>query len=281
MRLRTLPLSLAGVVCGSVVALRTAPASVCLWATLVFLYLTTVSLQILSNMSNELGDYLSGVDSADREGPNYSLAEGDLSEQALRRAIGVFRVLCCVFGVVMVFSSWPLRSWVPWLMLVVGAAAVWAATHYTLGKNPYGYRGLGDIFVFIFFGLVSVVGAYFVVAHSLASPVWLVGVGCGLLSIGVLNVNNIRDIDSDRGHRVTIPILIGVRWAKIYHTLLILLGYLCYLLFCPHWAIALMCIPFIVHLVGVWHFQGHRLDPMLPLLVLSTFILSLMASLLC
>ena len=273
MRLRTLPLSLAGVVCGGVMGYA-APA--CRPWTHLFLLLTTVSLQVLTNLSNELGDHLSGVDGEGREGPNYSMTDGGLTVKQMWHAINGMVVTCCVFGLVMV-----LLSGCPWWVLLLGAAAIWAATHYTLGKKPYGYIGLGDLFVFIFFGLVSVLGSYYVIAHTLPFEIWLwaPAVGVGLLSVAVLNVNNIRDMQSDEGIRKTIPLRIGAIPAKIYQTLLVILGVACFMWNEEHLAFCAVTIPFFVwHIIGVWRRKGKRLDPMLPLLVISTFVLALIYS---
>ena len=279
MRLRTLPLSLAGVVCGGIMGYAQ-PA--CHPGTHIFLVLTAVFLQILSNLSNEMGDYRSGVDSADRQGPAYGMANG-LTEKQLWRAINVMVVLCAVSGLIMLLLSFPLNSIEFWVFILLGAAAIWAATHYTLGKKPYGYIGLGDLFVFLFFGLASVLGSHYVIAHTLLSPytqsilpVLAPAVGVGLLSVAVLNVNNIRDMQSDDGLRKTIPLRIGERAAKIYQTLLVVLGVAC---FAWNTEDLFMCVlplsPFFLwHIIGVWRRKGKRLDPMLPLLVLSTFVLA-------
>ena len=279
MRLRTLPLSLAGVVCGGVMGYA-APA--CRPWTHLFLLLTTVSLQVLTNLSNELGDHLSGVDGEGREGPNYSMTDGGLTVKQMWGAINGMVVACCVFGLLMV-----LLSGCPWWILLLGAAAIWAATHYTLGKKPYGYIGLGDLFVFLFFGLASVLGSHYVIAHTLLSPytqsllpVLASAIGVGLLSVAVLNVNNIRDMQSDEGLRKTIPLRIGERAAKVYQTLLVVLGVAC---FAWNTEDLFMCVlplsPFFLwHIIGVWRRKGKRLDPMLPLLVLSTFVLALIYS---
>ena len=164
MRLRTLPLSLAGVMCGGLIAMAHHGGS---WLAFALLLITACSLQVLSNLSNEMGDHLSGVDNADRQGPAYGMA-GGLTEKQLWRAINGTVVACCVSGLAMVLVSGS-----PWWMLLLGAAAIWAATHYTLGRRPYGYIGLGDLFVFIFFGLVSVLGSYFVIAHTIDFRIWL------------------------------------------------------------------------------------------------------------
>ena len=269
MRLRTLPLSLAGVVCGGLLAQGEHGDNG--WAFALVL-LTACALQVLSNLSNEMGDHLSGVDSEGREGPNYSMTDGGLTVKQMWRAINGTVVACCVIGLAMVLVSGS-----PWWVLLLGAAAIWAATHYTLGKKPYGYIGLGDLFVFIFFGLVSVLGSYFVVAHTIDLKLWLLlpAVGVGLLSVAVLNVNNIRDMQSDEGIRKTIPLRIGERGARIYQTALVVLGVVCF-----GWCeenVAFCVLPtapfFLWHIIGVWRRKGRQLDKMLPLLVITTFVL--------
>ena len=276
MRLRTLPLSLAGVVCGGVMAYAQ-PA--CRPGTHIFLILTAVFLQVLSNLSNEMGDHLSGVDGEGREGPNYGMANG-FGEKHLWSAINVVVVLCAISGLAMLLLSFPLPSFEFWGLILLGAAAIWAATHYTLGKRPYGYIGLGDLFVFIFFGLVSVLGSHFVIAHTIPLKIWLFApaVGIGLLSVAVLNVNNIRDMFSDEGVRKTIPLRIGRVGAKVYQTLLVVLGVACFA-WNPqdYWMCVLPTMPFFIwHIIGVWRRDGKRLDPMLPLLVITTFVLALL-----
>lgn len=273
MRLRTLPLSLAGVVCGALLAWPHTEACMPVW-TLVMLLLTTVSLQVLTNLSNELGDHLSGVDGEGREGPNYSMADGGLTVKQMWRAINAMVVVCCVSGLLMVWMSGS-----PWWLLLLGAAAIWAATHYTLGKNPYGYRGLGDLFVFIFFGLVSVLGSYFVIAHTIDFDASLLcpAVGVGLLSVAVLNVNNIRDMASDEGLRKTVPLRIGEHCARWYQTALIVIGVGCFIWSPIMFRYCGLTVPFFVwHIIGVWTRRGNRLDPMLPLLVISTFVIALL-----
>ncbi len=282
MRLRTLPLSLAGVVCGSVLACGHTGSSP--W-TLVFLYLTTVSLQILSNLSNEMGDHLSGVDGEGREGPNYSMADGGLTVRQMWGAINGMVLACCLFGILMLLFSFQfsILNFQFLILLILGAAAIWAATHYTLGKSPYGYRGLGDLFVFIFFGLVSVLGGYFVIAHTipLSFRVIAPAVGIGLLSVAVLNVNNIRDMASDEGVRRTIPLRIGLRRARIYQVALIIVGWGFMYAGALSWWMLLTALPFDQHIYMVLTRTGKRLDPALPLLVISTFITSVLYTIFC
>lgn len=276
MRLRTLPLSLAGVVCGGLLAIGNGGS---VWS-LLLVMVTGCALQVLSNLSNEMGDHLSGVDGEGREGPNYSMTDGGLTEKQMWCAINGMVVFCCLSGLAMVLVSGS-----PWWLLLLGAAAIWAATHYTLGKSPYGYRGLGDLFVFIFFGIVSVMGSYFVVAHRIDFE-WLLilpAIGVGLLSVAVLNVNNIRDMESDRGKRVTIPLKIGARRAKWYQTFLVIVGALCMLplpLLPFFWFLFLLpVVGLVLHLMLVWQAEGRKLDPALPILVISTFLLAFIYSL--
>lgn len=284
MRLRTLPLSLAGVVFGILIAAGDGPVSA---TAIVFTLLTTVSLQILSNLCNELGDYQAGVDVDGRNGPQYSLQAGTLTARDLRNAIIAMMVTCCVTGLLMVGFSYHWQvGWQPIGLLLLGAFAIWAAMRYTIGKNPYGYKGLGDIFVFLFFGLVSVMGGYFVQRHTLSPWLLLPASAIGLFSIGVLNVNNIRDMASDKGIRHTVPLRIGERNAKIYQTALIaggcllVFGYLFCQPFTPWRWLSLITVPlYALHLAGVWKKSGKSLDPMLPLLVITTFLLAITAGL--
>ena len=287
MRLRTLPLSLAGVVCGGVLALGKSDNS----GWIFFLTLITACLlQILSNLSNELGDNLNGVDGEQREGPNYGMSEG-LTIKQMWRAINTTVVLCAISGLAMLLLSYKFAivNFQFALMLALGAAAIWAATHYTLGKNPYGYKGLGDLFVFIFFGLVSVLGSYFVIAHTIDFKIWLIApaIGMGLLSVAVLNVNNIRDMQSDMGIRRTIPLRIGERKAKWYQTILVVLGAACFIIPFFHFVVLLwflIAIPvcgFVVHLSFVWTKKGKSLDLALPILVFSSFVMAITYSIIC
>lgn len=285
MRLRTLPLSLAGVVLG--ILLATADYKVSVW-TAVLIMLTTVCLQILSNLSNELGDVLRGTDTADRQGPQYGLNSGALTIRDMKVLIGIFVGACIVSGLGMIYVSFgTLLSLESICLMLLGASAILGAMKYTLGRNPYGYRGLGDLFVFIFFGIVSVLGAYFVSAHTIHSWYLLLpATAIGCFSIGVLNVNNIRDMETDRANRVTVAIRLGERNAKIYQTALIVLGWASMTAYTLlrfqdpwHWLFLLTLPLYVLHLTGVWKRTGRALDPMLPLLVMSTFLFSLLAGL--
>lgn len=283
MRLRTLPLSLAGVILG--VTLAADKTDVSPW-TAALIFLTTVCLQILSNLSNELGDTLSGTDSADRQGPKYALGSGDMTIGDIKKLILMFIGLCVISGLAMIQVSFGSLFKTESICLeALGAAAIVGAMKYTLGKNPYGYRGLGDVFVFIFFGLVSVLGGYYVAARELPPLIMLLpasAIGC--FSVGVLNVNNIRDMKTDAVNRVTVAIKLGMKGARIYQTILVTLGWALILVFCavydfaPGHYIFIITLPlYIKHLQGVWTRSERALDPMLPMLVISTFFLSILS----
>ena len=284
MRLRTLPLSLAGVTLGALLAAGEHPLNP--W-TVILLMLTTVSLQILSNLSNELGDTLHGTDRADRQGIHYSLQDGEMGVAEMKRLIAVMAVLCCVLGLGMVWCAFgtPLDP-LALAFIALGAAAVWAAMHYTLGRNPYGYRGLGDIFVFIFFGLATVCGGWFLCCLEWDWRIVLPAAAIGCFSVAVLNVNNIRDMKSDAETRTTVAIRLGAHRARIYQTVLIAAGWVLMTAFSLMGPLSVwrflyvLTLPgFIRHLRGVWTLHDRALDPMLPLLVLSTFAFALLGGL--
>ena len=283
MRLRTLPLSLSGVCLGMMLAASDYRVS---WVVALFTMLTTVCLQILSNLSNELGDYYHGTDTADRLGPNYGMMEGGLTVSDMKLLIGGAIAFCVVFGLLMIRASFgTLLSLESVCLMMLGAAAISGAMKYTLGRNPYGYQGLGDVFVFIFFGLVSVLGSYFVAAHTIPSWIFLLpACAIGFFSIGVLNVNNIRDMKTDAENRVTVALKLGEKKAKVYQTVLIVMGWICMIVFCmlrffdPWHYLFVLTLPFFIkHIAGVWKYSGKDLDKMLPLLVISTFLFAILA----
>lgn len=284
MRLRTLPQSLAGVSLGLMLAAsdyRINP-----WAA-VFTLLTAVFLQILSNTSNELGDFLRGTDRPDdRQGPDYTLTKGLISEKEYRAMIVVYVLLSAASGLAMIwFSFGTFFDYGAFITMLLGVAAISGAIKYTLGRNPYGYRGLGDVYVFIFFGIVAVLGSYFVATHEIRTWILLLpAASVGFLSTAVLNVNNLRDMESDAATRRTIPVRIGEKKAKIYHTFLIAGGWLGMTAFAMlrifdwwHYLYVVTLPLFIFHLVMVWKNSGKALDPQLPFLVISTFMFSLLA----
>ncbi len=285
MRLRTIPLSLAGVSLGAMLAAADYHVD---FKVIAFLLLTASCLQILSNVCNELGDFQHGTVSAQGREASQSLVSGDLTESDMKMMIKVIVVLTCLSGMTMLYFSFgTLFCMESLLLMVLGYFAIRAASKYTMGRNPYGYRGLGDLYVFIFFGLVAVFGAYCLCSHVFGT--WLIllpSAAIGTFSIGVLNVNNLRDMESDRLTRTTVALKLGERGAKIYQTVLVVIGWTAMMLYASlrmfdpwHYLFVLTFPLYIWHLVGVWKNSGRALDKYLPMLVLSTFAFALLAGL--
>ena len=282
MRLRTLPLSLSGVVTGIFIAASQTALNP---LTVTFLLLTTVLLQIISNLSNELGDTLSGTDTEERSVARYSLQDGDISIEEMKRLIAATVVICCMSGALMVyFAMGTLLGREALLLLALGALAIVSAMRYTLGAKPYGYRGFGDFYVFLFFGLVSVCGGYYVCTLSLDfMPALLPACTIGCFSVGVLNVNNIREMKSDAATRVTVAMRLGQTGSRVYQTLLISGGWALIIVYTLlhytgplNFLYALTFPAYLMHVKGTWMRRDSALDPMLPLLVLSTFVFALL-----
>lgn len=282
-RLRTLPLSLSGIFLGSLLAYADGFFHPWPFALAV---VTTLCLQILSNLANELGDLQKGTDNAERLGPIRSIQSGALTLAEFKRTIIIFILLSAISGSALIFTAFDslfTRDGI--IMLLLGGAAIIAAIKYTVGKNAYGYHGWGDLFVFLFFGLLSVMGAYFLLAHEINATLFLPASAIGLLSGGVLNLNNMRDIENDRAYgKHTLPVLIGISKAKTYHFILIIGAFVCmtgYVLL-HHTGICgflfLLTLPlFILHLRKVIQSQGRALDPQLKVLSLSTLLFALLA----
>ncbi|MCL4110599.1 UNVERIFIED_CONTAM: hypothetical protein GTU68_060490 [Idotea baltica] len=250
------------------------------WEVMVLSILTTLFLQILSNLANDYGDYINGADHEKRLGPSRSVQAGEISPEAMKRMITVFVLLSLISGVSLLLFSLELNMKFV-LFLLLGIACIAAAIYYTMGKSPYGYAGLGDISVFIFFGWVGVCGTYFLHAGSFNPMILLPATSCSLFSVAVLNVNNIRDIESDSlaGKR-SIPVRIGRSKAVSYHFVLLFLGILSALLFVilnfsTLWQLLfLLAIPlFTKNFLAVVKFkEPHLLDPFLKQMAISTLI---------
>ena len=283
MRLRTLPLSLSGIVLGVFLASKVCPLN---WFAVTLLILTAVFLQILSNLSNELGDAIHGEDPSQRQGIAYPVQTGEITPDGLRRMVVLFVALSAVSGIGLIWVSFgsligPKQA----LFVLLGACAIVAALRYTLGSRPYGYRGLGDVFVFIFFGLVTVCGAFCLMTMTLPPvSILLPASSIGCLSVAVLNVNNIRDMKSDAATRKTVALRLGLRGARIYQTCLIVAAWIFMAVFFivskvkPAGGFFVLTMPvFYFHLKGVWTKTDRELDPMLPLLVIGTFFFALIS----
>lgn len=268
LRLRTLPLSLSGILLGSCYATTSQQLNLSI---MVLALLTTAALQILSNLSNELGDALKGTDNGNREGMQYGLQQGIITEKELRRAIRFFIFLSSHLGMLLIYTTYhSLTSPKALFISALGILAIIASIKYTLGKHAYGYMGLGDIAVFLFFGLVSTCGVYYLHTDSLSSTIFWLGSAEGLLAVGVLNVNNVRDMKNDRqSGKHTLASLLGNKIAIIYHYALISIAFLCFII--VHMYSPLLFIPIMgIHLYQMSTKKGKSLDAQLPLLSFST-----------
>jgi len=219
-RFKTLPLALSNTIVGSCLA---ASDDGFRWSVFGLAALTTILLQIMSNMANDYGDFVNGKDTVERIGPKRMVQSGEITPKIMLRGIIVIGVLCVVSGLVLILIGTTGMDITNLLIFgVLGLAAIAAAIKYTVGKNPYGYRGLGDIFVFIFFGLVGVIGTYFLHTQSFRWDILLPASAIGFLSTGVLNMNNMRDYEADKNAgKTTIVVAMGVKKAAYYHLFLV------------------------------------------------------------
>ncbi|EKO3572078.1 1,4-dihydroxy-2-naphthoate polyprenyltransferase [Vibrio metschnikovii] len=222
-RPKTLPLALVSILTGSVLAFSVGSWS---WPVTGLALLTATLLQILSNLANDYGDALKGTDNEQRLGPMRAIQSGAVSLADMKQAMIINVLLTIVSGLALVFYALDSAQSIA-AFLALGVLAILAAIAYTVGNKPYGYVGLGDVSVFIFFGLLGVSGSYFLHTGQIEWRLLLPSLGCGLLAVSVLNINNMRDIENDAlcGKR-TVVVRLGQQRAKIYH-LLLLVGALC------------------------------------------------------
>lgn len=282
-RLRTLPLALSTIILGSFLAAFQENFH---WTVFILAALTTLFLQILSNLANDYGDAVHGVDNGGRVGPKRSLQAGTISLLQMRNAIILFVVLSLLSGILLLTEgAGGLKLSSGLFMFVVGIAAIGAALKYTIGKNPYGYAGLGDIAVFLFFGIVGVMGSNFLHTHQLALLTILPAMSIGFFSTGVLNLNNLRDKDNDAacGKR-TLVVQLGVTSAKRYHTFLLISGMASAMIFsflieAGNWKwIYLLSYPLFFRsiYVVIKNKDTSLLDPELRVLAMSTLLFSIL-----
>lgn len=284
MRLRTLPLSISGIIVASCLAEYNGVFDLKIF---VLAILTTLSYQILSNLANDYGDGVKGTDNDDRIGPQRALQSGAITKEEMFNAIRINILISIVLTVGLVYYSFGSDHFLLALLFFgLAGLAVRAAVKYTVGNSAYGYRGRGDIYVFIFFGLVSVIGCYVLYAKQIDHVVILPAISIGLLSTAVLNLNNMRDIISDtKSNKITLAVKLGKENAKKYHYFLVggamfcavLFGVL-YYTFSPFSLLFVIAfIPLSLHLSKVNKVSDPKnFDPELKKLALSTVLYSIL-----
>ncbi len=278
MRLRTLPLTLACIALGAFLA---AADGGWRWPVAGLALLTALLLQILSNLANDYGDSIHGADQGQRIGPARMVSSGQITPQAMRRAIALTTLLTLAAGLALIGTAVGVeRLPLALLFVVLGGVAVWAAVRYTVGHRPYGYVGLGDLFVFLFFGWVGVAGTYFLQTLVWRGAVLLPAASCGLFAVAVLNLNNMRDRHSDAaaGKR-SLPVRLGLRGARLYHTALLLGGIWTALLYVllqgapPEGFLFLVIAPLLYRqAAAVWLRPPTELDPLLRQMALTNLL---------
>ena len=293
-RLRTLPLSVSGILVGSFYALATptekimTPTQVFSWKIFGLLLLTTLGLQVLSNFANDYGDGVKGTDNEDRIGPKRALQSGIISPQQMKNAIILTGFLTFLSALCLIYYSFKDTNFLYSLFFILlGIIAIVAALKYTMGNSAYGYKGLGDVFVFIFFGIVSTMGSHFMFAKQIDWILLLPATAIGFLSVGVLNLNNIRDEASDKKvGKNTIVVKIGGLKAKKYHYFLVITAMLLTIVFAvlknfnfDQYLFVVVFFPLMSHLITVYRNKEPRLlDPELKKLAICTFLLSILLS---
>lgn len=278
-RLRTLPLSFSGILIGSSFAFSSNfdfdIFSSCL--------LITVLFQIISNFANDLGDAVKGVDDETRIGPERAIQSGMITKAQMKNAIIILSVLAVIVVLQLLFRIDLSRNELL-IFSALGVMSIWAAIAYTIGKNPYGYRALGDLMVFLFFGLLAVVGTYYLYARSVVLEVVLIASAIGALAVAVLNLNNMRDREDDTlKNKKTMAVILGAEKAKRYHTAVLLISVLLFaagISLSGYYWYFLGLVPLlrlVGHLKRVWQTENAReFDPELKVIALSSFMTSLL-----
>ncbi|WP_407497295.1 1,4-dihydroxy-2-naphthoate octaprenyltransferase [Elizabethkingia anophelis] len=225
-RLRTLPLSLSGIILGSLIAkwkLNSVGESWDVWV-FVLALVVTLLYQVLSNYANDYGDGVKGTDKKRAgEAEARAVASGKITAKQMRNAVILFSILSLAFTILLLYKAFfPGYIQAFYVFIGLGVACIFAAIGYTVGKRPYGYMGLGDVFVFVFFGLVSVMGSYYLFTKTFDWQMILPATAVGLFSVAVLNLNNMRDIESDaESGKHTLALKMGFKKAMIYEIILL------------------------------------------------------------
>ena len=281
-RLRTLPLSISGILTASAAALRQGEFSVTI---MILALLTTLGFQVLSNFANDYGDGVKGTDNANRVGPARAMQSGLLTAKQLKRGMVITTVFTLLVASLLIFVAFGNENIILSVVFFnLGIAAIIAAITYTVGKKAYGYRALGDVFVFVFFGLVGVMGCYFLFTQSLSDFIVLPAMTIGLLSAAVLNLNNMRDRLADAAvQKNTLAVVLGASWVKVYHVMLVIGAFLSALVYfvviASSWQLYLPLLAFVPLFLNIAVVLKNEspplLDPELKKVALGTFLFAL------
>ena len=286
-RPRTVLLSFSGVLLGGFLAINQVSVPVegpFLWFTLFFCALTAVLLQILSNLANDYGDFKKGTDSTNRVGPQREMQSGSITEKEMKRGLSFTAALCLISGALLIFVFAKLSWQELAIFAALGIGAILAALLYTLGKHPYGYRGLGDLYCFLFFGWAAVAGTFYLATKTLGFSVMFPASAMGFLSNAVLNINNMRDYENDEASgKNSLVVKLGLKKAFVYHCLLICgaFAFLTVYLVIHHaaWYSYLFCLLatlFVKDLIAIKKTKPELLDPFLGRQVKHCFLLVLL-----
>jgi len=285
-RLRTLPLSISGILIGSSFAYAEQSFNNTIF---LLALLTTVSLQILSNLANDYGDGVKGTDNNNRIGPERAIQSGVISPDKMKSAIIVNVIILLVFISFLLYCSFkPDEYFNIIIFFFLGFISIFSAIKYTVGNKAYGYYALGDIFVFAFFGFLSTMGSYYLFTKSLDIILILPSISVGLLSVGVLNLNNMRDLVSDKlSNKITVAGKLGFDNAKKYHLLILIISILISVIFIVSFyftsislIVLLSYFPIVLHFKNVYQIKEPKLyNKELKILAISTFMFSLIHSL--
>jgi len=288
-RLRTLPLSVSGIVMGCGLSqfnqFLTTGAFTKDYSIFILCLLTTISFQVLSNFANDYGDGVKGTD-ANRKGEKRLVASGEISPQAMKNAMTITAAIALILSILTLYTAFGFEHFISFsIFIFLGIASIIAAIKYTVGANAYGYSGFGDLFVFLFFGLVSTVGGYFLYTQKLNFSIFLPAISVGLLSVAVLNLNNMRDqIEDKKNNKNTLVVKLGSQKAKFYHFFLIITSLITAITFVNinyihiyQFTFIIAFIPLLIHLIKVFKTDDFtKLDPELKKVALSTFMFSIL-----
>lgn len=298
-RLRTLPLSVSGIIVGSSLGVLDNSKLVStkffelklgntnLFESPIFwlAILTTIGFQVLSNFANDYGDGVKGTD-ANRTGEQRMVASGAITPKQMKSAMIFTAVITFLIALTLIYLAFGFEYLkYALLFLILGVAAIVAAIKYTVGNSAYGYSGYGDLFVFLFFGLLSVVGSYFLFTKQIDWTVFLPAFSVGMLSTAVLNLNNMRDrVEDEKAGKRTLVVKIGAEFAKYYHYYLIIGSLLFSLLFVSihfknpmQFLFLIAYIPLFKHILFVSKNQDEsQFDGQLKVVALSTFLFGIL-----